>query len=1138
MTKSRISMKSEQLLKPATMPFTKFCLLFFLAFFVHKHAYSAKQFKIFILHSYSQEYPWTKHQHEGFIETFNMSTKQPALISTEYLDTKRKDFTPDYAKKYTDFLTDKYSNYTPDLIYTTDDNATQFALNNLSIIFPSTPVIFSGVNNFSIQDELDRNKVTGVFEKKEISPNLQLLKLIDDNINEIIVLGDNSNTDRAIKNELSEQLKLHPQIKANYIQHNQIDKIVSTLNSQKVKHLFLTTIGGLEDSHGNNQTLNESLSRISAAGDFIIISMEDSYLLDGVLGGYVTSGRQQGHTAATLALKFQQGKSIKNIPVILNSPNEYIFDFRELKKNKIELPDTILVTANILNKLPNYFERNRPLVISTIIVMTTLLIILMTIFLILISLKNKQIKIASKKVEQQSSKLQHIKETLTTAQEIANLGNWEWNPTSGRVTWSDEIYRILGEIPQTTEASFDAIMNHIPESDKDKVKSVIDQSISTSKPYEVEHQIIRSDGTIRYVRQVGDIHEDPEDQLPLLVGTILDITQIKQNELIEIERLSKIERYQNALLEWSRVDYENLDQAFNRATEISANTLDIARVSIWLYNDDYTSILCHNLYVKDKGHEKGFELFENDFPNYFKALQSRKMIVVNQAREDKRTNEFTESYLVPNNIYSMLDAPIYYAGEIIGVVCHEFTNSVHKWSSQEQEFASAIASTASLSLEIQKRREMEKELEHQAYHDALTKLPNRSLFIDRLDQALKLAHRSKTILAVLFLDLDNFKKINDSLGHDTGDKVLIEIARRLNANLRVMDTIARLGGDEFTLIISDFEDTQFIHEVVLKLFNILQQPMIINEQELYATCSIGISIYPDDGETSEALLRNADSAMYKAKESGRNNFEFYTHDMTERALERVLMETNLRRAVEQQEFIIYYQPQYDATTNKIIGMEALMRWQHPEMGMISPAKFIPVAENTGLIIELDRWVMQTATQQVSQWHQSGLHPGRLSLNMATKQLEQKDLLEFIKTTLQKSNCKPEWIAFEITESQIMKDPEKAISLLVEISALGIEIAVDDFGTGYSSLTYLKRLPVDKLKIDRAFVNELPHDDEDVAIVRAIIALSNSLKLSVIAEGVENQQQVDFLMAEGCSDIQGFFFAKPMPSNEIEILLMK
>ena len=1128
-------MRHNKINKPYKILSFKLCLLL-LALFSTNSAFSASQFKILILHSYSQEYPWTKSQHNGFIETYNANTKLPAIISTEHLDTKRTTYTPEYAQTFLNYLNHKYSDYIPDLIYVTDDNATQFALNNLFTLFPSTPIIFSGVNNFSIMQQIDKNKVTGVFEKKEILPNLQLLKLIDTNINSIIVLGDNSNTDRAIKLELAEQLTHHPEIQANYIHNNQIDQVASTLSKLTEKYLFLTTIGGMIDENGQHQSLKQSLNKISSAGNFIVISMEDSYLLKGVLGGYVTSGKQHGYSAAKMALEYQHGKPITDIPFLQTSPNEYIFDYNELKKNNIKLPGTLLTHASIINKPPSFYERNRYIVIIIIIALTSLVIILMAVFIIFISMKNKQINKTSRKAEQQSIKLQQIKEALTTAQELAHLGNWEWNPKRNKIVWSDEVYRILGETPHSIQASFEAIINHIPANERDNIKADINNSFNLVKPYEIEHQIIRSDGAVRYVRQVGDIHKDPEDQSHFLVGTILDITQIKQNELSELERLAGIERYQDALLEWSRVDYENIDQAFNRATEISANTLDIARVSIWLYNDDFSSIQCHNLYSKNKGHEKGFELFKTDFPNYFKAMQSGKMIVVNHARKDERTNEFTESYLIPNNIYSMLDAPIHYAGEVIGVVCHEFTNSVHEWSSQEQEFASAIASTVSLSLEIQKRREMEQELEHQAYHDALTKLPNRSLFIDRLDQALKLAQRSNTMLAVLFLDLDNFKEINDSLGHAAGDQVLIKIAQRLNANLREMDTISRLGGDEFTLIVSDFKDAQFIHEVVLKLFNILQQPMIINDQELYATSSIGISIYPDDGKTSETLIRNADAAMYKAKESGRNSFEFYTHDMTERAFERVLMETNLRRAIEQEEFIIYYQPQYDASTQTMTGIEALLRWQHPEMGMISPGKFIPVAENTGLIVELDRWVMKTATQQLYQWHQQGLHPGKLSLNMATKQLEQKDLLEFIKTTLEQSRCKPEWISFEITESQIMKDPEKAVSLLLEISALGIEIAVDDFGTGYSSLTYLKRLPVDKLKIDRAFINELPHDDEDIAIVRAIIALSESLRLGVIAEGAENQQQVDFLISEGCTEIQGFFFARPMPAEKIEALL--
>ena len=259
---------------------------------------------------------------------------------------------------------------------------------------------------------------------------------------------------------------------------------------------------------------------------------------------------------------------------------------------------------------------------------------------------------------------------------------------------------------------------------------------------------------------------------------------------------------------------------------------------------------------------------------------------------------------------------------------------------------------------------------------------------------------------------------------------------------------------------------------------------------------------------------------------------------TERAFERILMVTNLNRALEHQEMVIYYQPQFEMQTQTLVGMEALVRWMHPELGMISPAKFIPVAEETGLIVQLDRWVMQKATKQISDWYKAGLVPGKLALNMATKQLEQEDLMDMIKTTLQTSNCKPEWLAFEITESQIMKDPEKAIAILYEINSSGIEIAVDDFGTGYSSLTYLKRLPVNKLKIDQAFINEIPHDDEDVAIVRAVIALANSLNLSVIAEGVEKQEQADFLLKEGCPHIQGYLYGRPMPNDKMEELLIK
>ncbi|MDY6978818.1 MAG: EAL domain-containing protein [Pseudomonadota bacterium] len=1107
---------------------TRLLLALYLAIFAHSVPATGDT-RIFVLHSYSQEYPWTKSQHSGFIDTYRSANNTPTIISTEYLDTKRKQYTPQYRNEFAGYLEMKYADYRPDLIYVTDDNAADFALKKLVNIFPSAPIIFSGVNNFSLQTVIDRQRMTGVFEKKEISPNLELIRLIEKDSSKIIVVGDGSNTYQAIQTEIKSQLRPHPKINASYVANNRIETLIESLGKVKGKYLILTTIGGMIDKSGRQLTLDETIARIANAGDFVIISMEDAYLKKGVLGGYVTSGRQQGHAAANLALDHQQGKPISQLPIIQDSPNEYVFDYMELKKNRLELPTDILQSASIINKPLSFYQRNRPLILGTIYTLVVLLVLSMTVFLALITLKKREIL-------NQSAVLQRVKDSLTTAQKIAHLGNWEWNLVSDEVRWSDEVYRILGLQPGSCQPGLEKLLSYLPETEREKTRAIIESSVANETPFEIENTLVRPDDSICYVRQVGAIHNDLIDESRVLLGTILDITTIKHNEIQELERLSKLERYQDALYEWSRVDYKDLQQAIEMATDISAHTLGVSRVSIWLFNDDYSEILCQNMYILDQGHTRGQTLKRQEFPVYFKALDTGKMIVANDARNDERTREFLDSYLVVNNIHSMLDTPILYAGKVMGVVCHEHTGTVREWSAQDLEFSSAIASTVSLSLEIQKRREIEKQYEYQAYHDSLTNLPNRTLFHDRLDQAIKLAARSNTRIAILFLDFDNFKEINDSLGHAAGDQVLINIADRLQCNVREADTIARLGGDEFILIMGNFTDTQHIHDVVFKLFNLLKQPITVDNHDIYITSSIGISIYPDDGENTDTLLRNADAAMYKAKDLGRNSFQFYTHDMTERAFERVLMETNLRRALDNHEFEVYYQPQFDADTGQLIGMEALVRWNHPELGMVSPAEFIPAAEETGLIVPIDRWVMQEASRQIVRWYESGLQPGQLAINMAANQLDQADLIETIHNILEASACQPQWLCFEITESQIMKHPEKAISILRKINSLGIELAVDDFGTGYSSLTYLKRLPVDKLKIDQAFIHDAPDDEEDVAIVQAIIALARSLRLRVIAEGVETFAQRDFLLAQGCQQMQGFLYARPMSATDMEQLL--
>lgn len=434
-------------------------------------------------------------------------------------------------------------------------------------------------------------------------------------------------------------------------------------------------------------------------------------------------------------------------------------------------------------------------------------------------------------------------------------------------------------------------------------------------------------------------------------------------------------------------------------------------------------------------------------------------------------------------------------------------------------------------------REQKNILYHQAHHDALTGLPNRVLFNDRLEQARETAKRNKTSIALLFIDLDHFKEINDSLGHNFGDEILKIITKRLISVTRDEDSIARLGGDEFTLILEELTDPQDASLIATKILKSLSKAIVVEGNTLYISCSIGISIYPDDGVSTQNLLKFADSAMYKAKNEGRNNFQYYNSSMTELALERVVMETALRVALQNDEFIVYYQPQVNGVTDQLIGMEALVRWQHPTMGLISPAKFIPLAESTGLIVELDRFVMKTAMTQLSLWYKDGLNPGVLAMNLAVKQLKQDDFIDTLQNLIKETKCKPEWLELEITEGQIMTNPEEAIKTLQQISDIGIELAIDDFGTGYSSLAYLKKLPINKLKIDRAFVRDLPDDEEDAAIAKAVIALAKSLNLRVIAEGVETKEQRDFIVENGGENIQGYFYSKPTSAQDIEVLLM-
>ncbi|MGI8734483.1 MAG: putative bifunctional diguanylate cyclase/phosphodiesterase [Pyrinomonadaceae bacterium] len=434
--------------------------------------------------------------------------------------------------------------------------------------------------------------------------------------------------------------------------------------------------------------------------------------------------------------------------------------------------------------------------------------------------------------------------------------------------------------------------------------------------------------------------------------------------------------------------------------------------------------------------------------------------------------------------------------------------------------------------------EYKKQLNHLAYHDALTTLPNQALLKDRLQQAIALARRNEQMLAVMLVNLDRFKIINDTLGYVTSDQLLQEVATRLSGCVRDSDTVARLGSDEFALLLTQIGRAEDAAKVAQGIKDVLESPFHFAGQELFAQASIGISLHPDDGSDAMALLKTAGTALNRAKEQGGNDYQFYTSGRTTKALRQLVFENNLRPGLEREEFLVYYQPQVNIESFQIVGIEALVRWQHPGLGLLYPQEFIRMAEESGLIVSLGEWILRAACVQSKSWQDAGFEPLRLAINLSARQFQQPRLIPIIEQILTETGLDPRYLEFELTEGSVMKDPDEAIKKLNELKQMGVTISIDDFGTGHSSLSYLKRFPIDTLKIDQSFVREISTDPEVTAIVTAIITLAHALKLNVIAEGVETEEQLKFLRSLGCDEVQGFLFSKPISADEFTAMLIE
>ena len=689
------------------------------------------------------------------------------------------------------------------------------------------------------------------------------------------------------------------------------------------------------------------------------------------------------------------------------------------------------------------------------------------------------------KQRENENEIKRGKKLLDDSQRIANIGSWDYNLETGEVTWSSEMYSIFEE-EKNIVPNLEIIFNKIHPEDKEKVDATYKKSIQIKQAYKSEYRIVMDDGRIKYLADWGETSFDSKGNPLISIGTVQDVTQRKVAEKRVEETNYNFKQYLNAI--------------------------DDIEIGIFVVDDDFKIQYMNNTMIEWFGDQSGKTCYSS-------------VAGLNEPCSYCKSDE------VIHENQKVLYEPTTPDGQSFDIVATSIKNSDGTTSKME-----IIRNVTDKKLAEKHLLEQKEKLHHQAHHDALTGLPNRVLFASKLEDAIKNSKENSTKVALLFIDLDHFKEINDSHGHKVGDEVLKIVTQKLSNTIRDNDTLARLGGDEFTITMQGLTRKQNASLLAKKIIEVLAQPIDIDGNIFYVSSSIGISLYPDDGSSAANLLKYSDVAMYKAKDEGRNNFQYYSVEMTELAFERVVMETSLREALKSEDFIVYYQPQIDGESDKLIGMEALVRWNHSTIGIISPAKFIPLAESTGLIVELDDFVMRSAMAQMCKWHKERLNPGVLALNLSMKQLRQKDFVKKFQTMMSETGCRAEWLELEVTESQIMLKPQEAIEILTTLSNLGIELAIDDFGTGYSSLAYLKKLPINKLKIDQSFIRDIPKDEEDCAIVKAIIALAQSLNLNIIAEGVETVEQKEFVVDNGCKNIQGYLYSKPMPVDEMEVYL--
>jgi len=686
-----------------------------------------------------------------------------------------------------------------------------------------------------------------------------------------------------------------------------------------------------------------------------------------------------------------------------------------------------------------------------------------------------QAEVAERKQAERA--LRESEGSLARSQKIAKLGYWEFDWKSGELLCSDEIFKSFGIPDPGAPVTLDEYLLAVHRDDRRKVQELLNELGVNPEPFSIEHRIVRPGGEVRFMHLLGEVETDESGENQRLLGAMQDVTE--------------------------RHDYESKIRLMGSIFENTIEGIFIADAEerIHTINQSFSNItgFASGEALGKIPADLGFRLQDDDHPNsrwYMSNYQgSWQGEIVNRRRNG-------QSYPAWITLTRIKDA-----------------------SGGSQHFVGIIH-------DLSEVRRNEEQIIYQAYHDTLTSLPNRHLFTDRLSMAIAHARRTGDSLAVLFLDLDHFKDINDSMGHAVGDVVLKKVAKVLTNCVRDEDTVARQGGDEFIILLQGTEGSDYPVHVAERILETLAEPIRVNQNDFYLAASIGITLFPHDGILSETLISNADLAMYRAKKQGRNTYKLFTPAMNVEMLKRMNLDNQMRKALQHGEFHLFYQPKLHLASGRVAGLEALLRWQRDGEGMFSPDEFIPLAEETGIIVPLGKWVLREACRRAKAWHGEGFPGLEIAVNLSPRQFQQKNLVSMVAEILEETGLPPECLELEITENAVMFSVEAAIQTLKELKGLGIRLSMDDFGRGYSSLYYLKRFPIDTLKIDRAFVTDIPDSQEDAAIVRTVINMSRSLSLTVVAEGVETERQLDFLRQYECDQVQGFLFCHPKCDGDI------